>query len=63
MAISIVDAPTNLGLRPPAPGVVPGCAKAPAALREAGLLNRLAAADAGGIVAPRYDLEIGRAHV
>ncbi|MEV6604394.1 arginase family protein [Kutzneria sp. NPDC051319] len=56
MAISIVDAPTNLGLRPPAPGVVPGCAKAPAALREAGLLNRLAAADAGGLVAPRYDL-------
>ena len=56
MAISIVDAPTNLGLRPPAPGVVPGCAKAPAALREAGLLGRLAAADAGGLVAPRYDL-------
>lgn len=56
MAISIVDAPTNLGLRPPAPGVVPGCAKAPAALREAGLLDRLAAADAGALVAPRYDL-------
>jgi arginase len=56
VAISIVDAPTNLGLRPPAPGVVPGCAKAPAALREAGLLGRLAAADAGGLVAPRYDL-------
>jgi arginase len=56
VAISIVDAPTNLGLRPPAPGVVPGCAKAPTALREAGLLNRLAAADAGALVAPRYDL-------
>ena len=55
VAISIVDAPTNLGLRPPAPGVVPGCAKAPAALREAGLLDRLTATDAGALVAPRYD--------
>lgn len=35
--IVIVDAPSNLGLRPPQPGSTPGCAKAPEALREAGL--------------------------
>jgi arginase len=50
VAISIVDAPTNLGLRPPAPGVVPGWAKAPAALREACLLDWLTAADAKALV-------------
>lgn len=25
--IAVVDAPSNLGLRPPAPGTVPGCYK------------------------------------
>lgn len=55
--ISIVGAPSNLGLRPPAPGAVPGCAKAPEALREAGLHRRLTAhgAQDGGVVLPgRY---------
>ncbi|AHH93988.1 arginase family protein [Kutzneria viridogrisea] len=56
MAITVLDAPTNLGLRPPAPGFEPGCAKAPAALRGAGLLGRLAAHDAGELTAPRYDV-------
>ncbi|MGO1051031.1 arginase family protein [Crossiella sp. CA198] len=53
--IAVLDAPSNLGLRPPAPGAVPGCAKAPGALRDAGLLTRLDARDAGCLVAPRYD--------
>ena len=55
--IAIVSAPTNLGLRPPQPGSVPGCAKAPEALREAGLHARLLAAgatDAGVVLPGRY---------
>src|SRR3954463_8029614 len=35
--IVLIDAPTNLGLRPPRPGVEPGAWEAPQALREAGL--------------------------
>jgi arginase len=50
----VLDAPSNLGLRPPAPGTVPGCYKAPWALRDAGLLGRLGAEDAGAVVPPRY---------
>ena len=55
--IALVSAPTNLGLRPPHPGSVPGADKAPEALREAGLFGRLLASgarDAGAIVAGRY---------
>lgn len=37
----ILDVPTNLGLRPPAPGCVPGVDKAPQALRSAGLHEAL----------------------
>jgi arginase len=52
--IALVAAPTNLGLRPPQPSSVPGCAKAPEALREAGLHARLVAAGAidAGVVLP-----------
>ena len=55
--IALVAAPTNLGLRPPQPSSVPGCAKAPEALREAGLHARLVAAgavDAGVVLPGRY---------
>ncbi|ROQ16639.1 arginase family protein [Curtobacterium sp. PhB171] len=55
--IALVSAPTNLGLRPPQPGAVPGTAKAPEALREAGLHRRFAeqgAADAGVVLPGRY---------
>ncbi|GAA5064170.1 arginase [Thermocatellispora tengchongensis] len=51
---AVLDAPSNLGLRPPAPGAVPGCHKAPWALRDAGLVARLGATDAGAVVPPRY---------
>jgi arginase len=57
MKIGLLSAPSNLGLRPPAPTSVPGCAKAPEALREAGLHRRLAelGAEEGGVVLPgRY---------
>ena len=55
--ISLLAAPSNLGLRPPEPGSVPGTAKAPEALREAGLfawLVELGAIDAGVAISGRY---------
>lgn len=55
MTIAVLDAPSNLGLRPPIPATVPGCAKAPGALRDHELLVRLGARDAGCLTAPRYD--------
>jgi hypothetical protein len=54
MAISLLSAPTNLGLRPPVATATPGCAKAPEVLRAAGIYTRLDAADAGLVVCPRY---------
>jgi arginase len=57
MMIGLLSAPSNLGLRPPAPTSVPGCAKAPEALRDAGLHRRLAelGAEERGVVLPgRY---------
>ena len=53
--IAVLDAPSNLGLRPPTETSVPGCAKAPGALRDHGLLPRLHARDAGCLTPPRYD--------
>lgn len=55
--LALISAPSNLGLRPPQAGAVPGTAKAPEALREAGLYSRLAAggaADAGVVLPGRY---------
>lgn len=55
--IALLSAPSNLGLRPPLPTTVPGCAKAPEALREAGLYARFAelgARDAGVVLPGRY---------
>ena len=53
--IAVLDAPSNLGLRPPTLSSVPGCAKAPGALRDHDLVARLGARDAGCLTAPRYD--------
>ncbi|WP_251048155.1 arginase family protein [Halomonas sp. ISL-56] len=50
----ILDAPSNLGLRPPENGAVPGCYKLPWALRDRGLLKAIGAEDGGGLVPPRY---------
>lgn len=52
--VVVLDAPSNLGLRPPAPGTVPGVYKLAGALRDRRLLERLGAADAGVVLAPRY---------
>ncbi|MFI9544301.1 arginase family protein [Streptomyces sp. NPDC052016] len=51
----VVDAPSNLGLRPPAPGTVPGCHKLAGALREQRIVQRLGAREGGVVVPPRYD--------
>ncbi|MFF8830882.1 arginase family protein [Streptomyces sp. NPDC015131] len=53
--IVIIDAPSNLGLRPPAPGTVPGCHKLAGALRDNGIVRRLNASEGGVVVPPRYD--------
>lgn len=65
--IGLISAPTNLGLRPPVPGGTPGTSKAPEALREAGLNQRLidaGAVELGTVPAGRYvaapDLPAGR---
>jgi arginase len=52
---AVLDAPSNLGLSPPAAGVVPGCYKLAGALRDCGLVRRLGADDAGCVTPPRYD--------
>ncbi|MEU2393236.1 arginase family protein [Streptomyces sp. NPDC007369] len=54
-SLVLLDAPSNLGLRPPAPGTVPGVYKLAGALREQGLLSRLGAREGGVVVPPRYD--------
>jgi arginase len=52
--IILLDAPSNLGLRPPAEGVVPGAYKLAGALRDQKLLSRLGAIDSGVLTPPRY---------
>ena len=54
--IAVLDAPSNLGLRMPAPGVVPGCYKLAGAVRDQRFLDRIGARDAGYLVPPRYDI-------
>lgn len=52
--IAVLDAPSNLGLRPPRPDAEPGVRGLAAALRRYGLVDRLGATDAGGLIAPAY---------
>lgn len=57
VVIAILSAPSNLGLRPPVPGGVPGASKAPEALRAAGLYERFAGTggrDSGVVLPGRY---------
>ncbi|MEP7054899.1 MAG: arginase family protein [Actinomycetota bacterium] len=58
MALSVISAPTNLGLKPPEPTAVPGTGRAPEALRDAGLVAGLASAgellDLGVVLPGRY---------
>jgi arginase len=57
-AVAVLDAPSVLGLRPPAPGKVPGAWRLPEALRANRLVERLGAADAGRVVPPPYSAEL-----
>jgi arginase len=52
--VIVLDAPSNLGLRPPEDGAVPGCYKLPWAVRDRGLLKTIGADDGGNLVPPRY---------
>ena len=53
-SIALLDAPSNLGLAPPAPGKEPGVRRMARCLRDLRLRERLGATDAGQVVPPRY---------
>jgi arginase len=59
--VLVLDAPTNLGLKPPAPRHAPGVRRLPEALRAHRLLERLGAEDAGRLEPPAYRFAIDRA--
>lgn len=52
--LSIIEAPSNLGLMPPAQGKDPGTGRAPDAFRDAQLASRLRAQTAGRLDPPLY---------
>jgi arginase len=52
--LTVLGAPSNLGLKPPAPGKEPGVRYMAQVLREHGIIARLHAEDAGNVVPPRY---------
>jgi arginase len=56
--LEIVEAPSNLGLRPPAPGRQPGVRRMPEALRAAGLHARLAPAAVCRVEPPPYSFDL-----
>ena len=56
-AIGLLEAPSNLGLAPPAPGKEPGARRMASRLRELGLRERLGAKDAGEVAPPPYSPE------
>src|SRR3712207_1779816 len=53
-SIAVVDAPSNLGLRPPGAGKVPGVYWLASSLRSRGIVSRLGALDGGGATPPPY---------
>ncbi len=54
----IIEAPSNLGLKPPAPGHIPGCYRLPTALRSAGLYDSLAVKTSQKVMPPLYGPDI-----
>lgn len=58
--VTVIDAPSNLGLRPPRPGHAPGVYKMPIALRAQGIVARLEAMDMGQVVPGSYSHELDR---
>jgi arginase len=55
--VTILDAPSNLGLRPPRPSHEPGVWRLAAALRKHGVVNQLQAQDAGAVPRLPYSFE------
>jgi len=55
--VGVIDAPFNLGLRPPKPGHEPGVRRLAEVLRGTGLVARLGAADRGTVPPPSYAFE------
>src|ERR671917_2240958 len=53
-SIVVLDAPSNLGLAPPRPGVEPGCRGLASALRNRGIVERIGAEDGGTVTPPPY---------
>jgi arginase len=56
--LTVLGAPSNLGLKPPSPGKEPGVRYMAQVLREHGIVARLHAEDAGNVVPPRYGSSI-----
>jgi arginase len=59
--IAIVEAPSNLGLKPPSPGREPGAGRAPAALRRAGLHELVSPTRVVRVDPPAYAADENRA--
>lgn len=59
--IVVLDAPSNLGLRPPAPGKLPGVYRLPEALRRNRIVERLGASDGGSVPVPPYSPDADKA--
>ena len=57
-SITVIDAPSNLGLRPPRPGHAPGVYKMAGALRAQDIVARLKATDAGRIAPGPYSHQL-----
>ena len=53
-ALTVVGAPSNIGIRPYDDGVARHLNRAPAVLRERGLISRLRAIDLGDVASPAY---------
>lgn len=62
-SIAVLDAPSNLGLRPPREDHEPGVWRLPQSLRAQGIVKKLAARDVGSVARLRYspdaDLDTG----
>ena len=57
-SIAVVDAPSNLGLRPPGADKVPGVYRLASSLRSRGIVTRLGALDGGGVSPPPYSPDL-----
>ena len=59
--LTLLDAPSNLGLKPPSPGKEPGVRQMARVLRAHGIVARLHAEDAGEVTPPQYQAAIDSA--